>query len=208
MQLFHKAHLSKGLTSNKNAHNFWHHSWAKFLRLFYLTWSILFGVSALEPTFSKRLKFLKFFTIPSETSILRFLKPTLWTKWITPCESAWKTVPDNGVGNCVRFYCSHLSLLKDVKVVYLYWEEEQTIAWNVVTDCVHSKNLQEKKHIHCFYFITSNKSDTISLQTFSHHDTEWIESNEKQTALKIFILKELLLCYLLHEHRSYLYTPH
>ena len=32
-----------------------------------------------------------------------FLGLTLRTKRITPCERAWKTVPENNVGNCVHF---------------------------------------------------------------------------------------------------------
>ena len=39
-------------TSNKNAHNFWHHFQAQFLMLFHLVWSILFRVLAWETTFS------------------------------------------------------------------------------------------------------------------------------------------------------------
>ena len=40
----------------------------------------------------------------SETSISRFLEPTLRTKYIKPCEKAGKTVPGNVVRNCVH-YC-------------------------------------------------------------------------------------------------------
>ena len=32
-----------------------------------------------------------------------FLDLTLRTKWITPCERAWNTVPQNGVASCVHF---------------------------------------------------------------------------------------------------------
>ena len=47
MHIFPKAQV----TSNKNAHKFRHHFWAHFLILFHMTWSILFGVLALETTF-------------------------------------------------------------------------------------------------------------------------------------------------------------
>ena len=42
-------------------------------------------------------------TANQKTSISRFLKLTLRTKWITPCERAWKTVHENTVRNCVHF---------------------------------------------------------------------------------------------------------
>ena len=48
LHIFPKAQV----TSNKNAHNFWHHFRAQFLMLFHLAWSILFGVLAWETTFS------------------------------------------------------------------------------------------------------------------------------------------------------------
>ena len=32
-----------------------------------------------------------------------FLDLTLQTKWITPCERAWKTVPQNDVASCMHF---------------------------------------------------------------------------------------------------------
>ena len=38
-----------------------------------------------------------------KTSISRFLKLSLRTKWISPCERASKTTPENSVGNCVHF---------------------------------------------------------------------------------------------------------
>ena len=41
-------------------------------------------------------------TANQKTSISRFVKLTLQSKWITPCERASKTVPENGVGNCVH----------------------------------------------------------------------------------------------------------
>ena len=42
-------------------------------------------------------------TAYQKTSISWFIKLTLRTKWITPCERASKTVPENSVGNCVHF---------------------------------------------------------------------------------------------------------
>ena len=42
-------------------------------------------------------------TANQKTSISRFVKLTLRTKWIAPCERASKTVSENGVGNCVHF---------------------------------------------------------------------------------------------------------
>ena len=42
----------------------------------------------------------------------RFLKLTLRTKWITPSERALKTVPENGVGNCVHFCLRSLGALE------------------------------------------------------------------------------------------------
>ena len=43
-----------------------------------------------------------------------FLGLTLRTKWIPPCDRAWKTVPQNGVVSCVHFCLRLLRLLKDV----------------------------------------------------------------------------------------------
>ena len=42
----------------------------------------------------------------------RFLKLTLRTKWITPSERALKTVPKNGVRNCVHFCLRSLGALE------------------------------------------------------------------------------------------------
>ena len=93
--------------------SFWRHLWPQtkmhttlnsifknsFFMLFYM---VLFICSECYP--KKHLpQWLKFFNSQSKTSILRFLKLTLQTKWITPCERAWKNVLENGVGNCVHF---------------------------------------------------------------------------------------------------------
>ena len=41
-----------------------------------------------------------------------FSKLTLRTKWLTPCERAWKTVPENGVSSCVHFCLRSLLLFE------------------------------------------------------------------------------------------------
>ena len=60
-----------------------------------------------------------------------FLKLTLRTKWITLCERAQKTVPENGVKSCVHFclrsllrlercvgtyFCCNLVLTKEAEI--------------------------------------------------------------------------------------------
>ena len=83
--------------------------------LFHLTWSILFKMLAWETLLSHS-HWIKFLKSQSETFILRFSKPKLWTKWITPQERAWRPVPKNGVIVLI-FVCSHFSLWKDVLYV-------------------------------------------------------------------------------------------
>ena len=51
---------------------------------------------------------LKFFDRQSETSIKRFSKLFVPTKWILPCESARTNVPENVNGSCVHFYLQPL----------------------------------------------------------------------------------------------------
>ena len=60
-------------------------------------WSTLLYVLAL--------KTLKWKFLVEELQPMRkwFLDLTLRTKWITPCERAWKTVPQNVVASCVHF---------------------------------------------------------------------------------------------------------
>ena len=61
---------------------------------------------------------MKYFKSQSKTSISRFLKLTLGIKWITPCESAWKTVPKNAYSRKLYvflFEVPNLCLWKDVK---------------------------------------------------------------------------------------------
>ena len=94
MHIFQKAQV----TLNKNAHNLQHHFGAQFFMLFHMVWLILFGVLGRETTFSL------VEVLQPETSISRFLELTRGTKWITPCERAWKTVSENGVGICLHFY--------------------------------------------------------------------------------------------------------
>ena len=45
----------------------------------------------------------KFFKSQSQNSMSGFVKLTLGRKWITRCERAWKTRPENGVRNCAHF---------------------------------------------------------------------------------------------------------
>ena len=45
-----------------------------------------------------------------------FLKLTLLTKWITPCERALKAVPENGVESCVHFCLRSLGPLERCEV--------------------------------------------------------------------------------------------
>ena len=94
------------VTSNKNAHNFWHHFQTRVLMLYHFVWSILPRV------FKPLSHWLTFFNSQLETSILRFLKLTLRTKWITPCERAWTTAPKSSVGNCVHFCLRSLGHLE------------------------------------------------------------------------------------------------
>ena len=80
-------------------HNKRYNFLAKFSIPFPMVWSVLLRVLA-QKTPSD---WLKFFDSQSEAPIQWFLKLTLATKRITPCERAWKTVPENGVFSCVPF---------------------------------------------------------------------------------------------------------
>ena len=51
----------------------------------------------------------------------RFVKLTLWTKWITPSERALKTVPRNGFGNCVHFCLRSLGALERCEAANSFW---------------------------------------------------------------------------------------
>ena len=51
-------------------------------------------------------------TANQKTSISRFLKLTLRTKWIVPCERAWQTVLKKGGRNCVQLCLQSLEPLE------------------------------------------------------------------------------------------------
>ena len=45
-----------------------------------------------------------------------FLELTLQTKWIAPSERALKTVPENGIGNCVHICLRSLGALERCEI--------------------------------------------------------------------------------------------
>ena len=97
LHIFPKAQVA----SNKNAHKLRHHCWAQFIMLFHMMWSILFRELALK---TLKWKFLiGCWRTSTKEKVVSRPNITLQTNWMTPCERAWKTVPQNGVASCVHF---------------------------------------------------------------------------------------------------------
>ena len=76
----------------KKRHNFL----AQFSVLFHPVWSVWLRVLAQKTTFW----LVEILWQPIRSWFLRL---TLATKWSTPCERVWKSVPENGVFSCVPF---------------------------------------------------------------------------------------------------------
>ena len=98
----HSTHLSKDTSGCKQ-------KCTQFLTLFSGTvfHTLSHGVICFAQSVSPRNHFLtggNSLTANQRPLLRCFLKLTLRTKWITPCERASKTVPENGVRNCVHFY--------------------------------------------------------------------------------------------------------